>query len=86
MVDTRYDSRDGGSCSARLACKLGEVGREAQDGAAIMEAVNLLVPDRYSNFTASFEQVWSCPQPYKWDLIALASSKTENVVSLRCSK
>jgi len=50
--------REGGGCAARLACKLGEMGREAPDGQELLlEAVNFLVPDKYSNFTVDFEKV-----------------------------
>ena len=50
--------REGGSCSARLACKLGDLGRGAFDSEDLLvEAVNLLVPNRYSEFSQKFEQV-----------------------------
>ena len=50
--------REGGSCSARLACKLGDLGRGAFDSEDLLvEAVNLLVPNRYSEFSQNFEQV-----------------------------
>jgi len=50
--------RDGGGCAARLACKLGEMGRQASDGQdLLLEAVNFLVPNKYSNFTVDFEKV-----------------------------
>ena len=54
--------REGGTCAARLACKLGKMGREATESEDLLiEAVNFLVPNKYSNFSQSFEQVVWCP-------------------------
>ena len=50
--------RQGGDCSTRLACKLGDAARDALDDEhMIVEAMNLLLPNKYSNFTTSFRNV-----------------------------
>jgi len=50
--------RDGGQCSARLACKLGDMTKEAfENNDAVVEAMNFLVPNKYANFTESFTAV-----------------------------
>ena len=36
--------RDGGSCSARVACKLGRLSRLQEEGGAVVEAATLLLP------------------------------------------
>ena len=52
--------REGGECSARLACRLGQMTRQNSDSAdMILDAVEFLAPtisgsSRYSNFTSSF--------------------------------
>ena len=50
--------RDGGQCSAKLACKLGDMSRDAFDNNdMVVEAMNFLVPNKYANFTESFTNV-----------------------------
>ena len=52
--------RAGGDCSARLACRLGQMTRQNSDSAdMILDAVEFLAPtisgsSRYTNFTSSF--------------------------------
>ena len=50
--------REGGQCSARLACRLGQMTREKSESAdMILDAVTFLAPTisrRYNNFTSSF--------------------------------
>ena len=55
--------RDGGQCSAKVACKLGQVTRDSfANTDMIVEAVSLIMPalstsEKYSNFTESFSKV-----------------------------
>ena len=55
--------RDGGQCSAKVACKLGQVTRDSfEDTNMIVDAVSFIMPalstaDKYSNFTESFSRV-----------------------------
>lgn len=50
--------REGGECSARLACRLGQMTRQNSESAEmIVDAVQFLAPtisSRYTNFTNSF--------------------------------
>ena len=50
--------REGGQCSARLACQLGQMTRENSESAdMILDAVEFIAPTisrRYTNFTSSF--------------------------------
>ena len=54
--------RDGGQCSAKVACKLGQVTRESfANTEVIVDAVSLIMPalstaEKYSNFTESFSR------------------------------
>lgn len=55
--------RDGGQCSAKVACKLGQVTRDSfANTDMIVDAVSLIMPalstaEKYSNFTESFSRV-----------------------------
>lgn len=53
--------RNGGTCSAKLACKLGEMTRTSFESPnMIIDAVSFIVPtlsSKYSNFTESFSKV-----------------------------
>ena len=50
--------RDGGECSAKLACKLGDMTKDAfENNDMVVEAMNFLVPNKYANFTESFTNI-----------------------------
>ena len=50
--------RGGGGCAAKLACHLADVTKDSFDNHdIIVDAINFLVPNKYSNFTESFESV-----------------------------
>ena len=52
--------RDGGQCSAKLACKLGQMTRESFESPnMILDAMDFIVPtfaNKYSNFTDEFSK------------------------------
>ena len=53
--------RDGGQCSAKLACKLGEMAKNSLDNTdMVIDAVSFIAPSvssKYSNFTETFSSV-----------------------------
>ena len=48
-----------GACAERLACRLGDLARDSfDDKDMLLGAVNMILPEKYNNFSRSFENVF----------------------------